>query len=182
MAEETKETCGCPDCETKAAEQKGTKSKASKKSSKEAELNNEIQRLKDELAAQKDVYLRVCAEYDNFRKRSAKEKSEIYNLAACKTVSELLPVLDNLERAVISGTEGADSGYNMIYTQFCELLNKLGVTEMGATGESFDPNLHMAVMHVDDPELEQNIVAEVFQKGYILGDKVVRPACVKVAN
>lgn len=170
-----------PDIAEETAPKKEPKTK-SKKSGKEAELLTKIEALEKEIAEQKDTYMRLYAEYDNFRKRSAKEKSETYSNAAAKTVCELLPVLDNLERAVASGGEGADAGYNMIYTQFKELLEKLGVKEMGAVGEKFDPNMHIAVMHIDDENLDENSIAQVFQKGYILGDKVVRPACVQVAN
>ena len=165
-----------------ATEKKEPKAKSKKQSGKEAALLSEIEALKKSAEEQKDTYLRLCAEYDNFRKRSAKEKSESYSNAVAKTVSELLPVLDNLERAVGASGEGADAGYSMIYTQFCELLEKLGIKEIAAAGEAFNPNLHIAVMHVDDESLPENSVAEVFQKGYVLGDKVVRPACVKVAN
>lgn len=167
-------------CDTAA--KKEPKAKGKKQSGKEAELLLEIETLKKSADEQKDTYLRLCAEYDNFRKRSAKEKTESYSNAVAKTVSELLPVLDNLERAVQASTDGADAGYSMIYTQFCEILEKLGVTEVAAQGEAFNPNLHIAVMHVDDDSLPENSIAEVFQKGYVLGDKVVRPACVKVAN
>lgn len=167
-------------CES--AEKKEPKAKAKKQSGKEDKLLSEIEALKKSAEAEKDTYLRLCAEYDNFRKRSAKEKSESYSNAVAKTVSELLPVLDNLERAVAASGDGADAGYNMIYTQFCEILEKLGVKEIAAANEPFNPNMHIAVMHIDDENLPENTVSEVFQKGYILGDKVVRPACVKVAN
>ena len=163
-----------------ATPKKEPKTKQSKKNGKEAELLAKIESLENEISEQKDTYMRLYAEYDNFRKRSAKEKSETYSNAAAKTISELLPVLDNLERAVTAN--GDDAGYNMIYTQFKELLEKLGVKEMGAAGEKFDPNMHVAVMHIDDENLPDSSIAEVFQKGFILGDKVVRPACVKVAN
>ncbi len=163
------------------APKKEPKTKA-KKNGKEAELLGKIEALEKEIAEQKDTYMRLYAEYDNFRKRSAKEKSETYSNAAAKTICELLPVLDNLERAVAANEDDADAGYNMIYTQFKELLEKLGVKEIGAVGEKFDPNMHIAVMHIDDKNLDENTIAQVFQKGYILGDKVVRPACAVVAN
>ena len=162
--------------ETEAAPKKETKSKTSKK---EAALLSEIETLKEEMAKEKDTYLRLCAEYDNFRKRTAKEKTDIYSNATAKVIEEILPVIDNFERAI---AQSDDQGFNMIYTQFCEVLTKIGVTEMKAQGEKFEPNLHIAVMHIDDESLEENIVVEVFQKGYTLGEKVIRPACVKVAN
>lgn len=162
--------------EKEAAPKKEPKAKASKK---EAALLSEIETLKEEMAKEKDTYLRLYAEYDNFRKRTAKEKTDIYSNATAKVVEEILPVIDNFERAI---AQSDDQGFNMIYTQFCEVLSKIGVTEMKAQGEKFDPNLHIAVMHVDDESLEENVVVEVFQKGYVLGDRVIRPACVKVAN
>ena len=162
--------------ETEAAPKKENKSKTSKK---EAALLSEIETLKEEMAKEKDTYLRLCAEYDNFRKRTAKEKADIYSNATSKVIEEILPVIDNFERAI---AQSDDQGFNMIYTQFCEVLSKIGVTEMKAQGEKFDPNLHIAVMHIDDDNFPDNTVVDVFQKGYMLGDKVVRPACVKVAN
>lgn len=165
------------------SEEKAPKKEAKAKTSKkEAALQAELQALKDELAAQKDAYLRLCAEYDNFRKRTAKEKTEIYSNATSKTLQELLPIIDNFDRAILAQGENVDQGFSMIYTQFIEILTKLGVSEMKAEGEKFDPNMHIAVMHIDDEAFGENTVAEVFQKGYTLGDKVIRPACVKVAN
>lgn len=158
------------------APKKEIKSKTSKK---EAALLSEIEALKEEMAKEKDTYLRLCAEYDNFRKRTAKEKTEIYSNASAKVIEQILPVIDNFERAI---SQSDDQGFNMIYTQFCEVLTKIGVTEMKAQGEKFDPSLHIAVMHIDDDSFEDNTVVEVFQKGYVLSEKVVRPACVKVAN
>lgn len=153
--------------------------KKSKTSKKEAALLSEIETLKEEMAKEKDTYLRLCAEYDNFRKRTAKEKADIYSNATAKVIEEILPVIDNFERAM---AQSDDQGFNMIYTQFCEVLSKIGVTEMKVQGEKFDPNLHIAVMHIDDDSFDDNVVVEVFQKGYVLGERVIRPACVKVAN
>ena len=153
-----------------------------KKSSKDAKYLEKIAELENELGAQKDTYLRLCAEYDNFRKRSAKEKTEIYSNATAKTVEALLPVVDNFDRAVISQGENVDEGLKMIHTQLCECLEKLGVSEMKLQGEKFDPNLSIAVMHIDDDAFGENVVVDILQKGYMLGDKVIRLACVKVAN
>ena len=167
----------------KSAEAEATKKEQKPKTSKkEAALQAELEALKEQLAAEKDTYLRLCAEYDNFRKRTAKEKDDIYSNATAKAVLELLPVIDNFERAVAAGGDSADQGFVMIYTQFKDYLTKLGVSEMAAEGEKFDPNLHIAVMHIEDDGIDENIVVEVFQKGYTLSDKVIRPACVKVAN
>ena len=131
-----------------------------------------------------DKYLRLAAEYDNYRKRTAKEKENIYGDAKADTIKPLLAVYDNLERGIAQYDE-ADvhrQGLELILRQFTETLTKLGVTEIEAKGQPFDPGLHNAVMHVEDEEAGENTVVEVFQKGFMLGDKVLRFAMVKVAN
>ena len=131
-----------------------------------------------------DKYLRLAAEYDNYRKRTAKEKESIYSDAKLDTVKPFLDVADNLDRAV-SQFEESDphrQGVEMICKQFAAVLEKLGVTEIEALGQPFDPEKHNAVMHIDDENLAENTVAEVFRKGYQMGDRVVRFAMVKVAN
>ena len=137
-----------------------------------------------ELAGANDRYLRLMAEYDNFRKRSQKEKESLYGDIKAAAVKEFLPVYDNLERALAAETadEAYRKGVEMIMAQFNKTLEKLGVTEIKSLGEKFDPNLHNAVMHVDDEEKGENEIVEVFQKGFMLGDKVIRFAMVKVAN
>lgn len=131
-----------------------------------------------------DKYLRLAAEYDNYRKRTTKEKENIYADAKMDTVKPFLEVADNLDRAVSQFEEGDGhkQGMELICKQFATVLEKLGVTEIPALGEAFDPERHNAVMHIEDEALGENTVAEVFQKGYQLGDKVVRFAMVKVAN
>ena len=131
------------------------------------------------LREQEDKYLRLLAEYDNYRKRSHKEKE-----SAWTTAKEFLPVYDNLERALKQETadEAYAKGVQMIMTQFKTTLEKLGIQEIPALGETFDPNLHNAVMHIDDESLGENVVAEVFQTGFQTGDKIIRHAMVKVAN
>ncbi|NLU24801.1 MAG: nucleotide exchange factor GrpE [Clostridiales bacterium] len=131
-----------------------------------------------------DKYLRLAAEYDNYRKRTAKEKEGIYDDAKVDTVKALLAVYDNLERGLQQFTEGDPhkQGMEMICKQFTEALSKLGVTEIEATDQPFNPDFHNAVMHVEDETLGENTVTEVFQKGFKLGDRVVRFAMVKVAN
>ena len=161
---------------------KEAKAKTNKKSDKEAQLNAQIEQLKSELEAQKDSYLRLCAEYDNFRKRTTKEKADIFTNATAKAAEELLPVIDNFDRAIAAQGENIDQGLSMIHAQFCEYLTRLGIAEMKADGENFDPTRHIAVMHIEDDSFEENQIAEVFQKGYTLGEKIIRPACVKVAN
>lgn len=138
----------------------------------------------DEVAALNDKYLRLCAEYDNFRKRSQREKENLYADIKADTVTKFLPVFDNLERALAQPTadEAYAKGVEMIMSQFKTTLEKCGVTEIEALGKTFDPNLHNAVMHVDDEEKGENEVVEVFQKGFMIGEKVVRFAMVKVAN
>ena len=131
-----------------------------------------------------DKYLRLAAEYDNYRKRTAKEKESIYGDAKADTIKPLLAVYDNLERGIAQYDE-ADvhrQGLELILRQFTEALTKLGVTEIEAKGQPFDPEKHNAVMHVEDEEAGENTVVEVFQKGFMLGDKVLRFAMVKVAN
>ena len=137
-----------------------------------------------ELAAMNDKYLRLCAEYDNFRKRSQKEKDAIYTDVRANTLISFLPVYDNLVRALNQPTEDEayKKGVEMIMSQFKATMEKLGVTEMDCLGQKFDPAFHNAVMHVDDEEKGENEIVEVFQQGFMLGDKVIRFAMVKVAN
>ena len=131
-----------------------------------------------------DKYLRLAAEYDNYRKRTAKEKESVYGDAKADTIKPLLAVYDNLERGIAQYDESDvhRQGLELILRQFTETLTKLGVTEIEAKGQPFDPGLHNAVMHVEDETAGENTVVEVFQKGFMLGDKVLRFAMVKVAN
>ncbi len=145
---------------------------------------SEEEKLKKELDETKDRYLRLMAEYDNFRKRSAKEKAEIYSDAAANTISQILPVYDNFERALASETseESYRQGVEMIFKQFSDMLAKLGVEILNPLGEEFNPDIANAVTQVSDESLGENVVAQVLQKGYKLGDKVIRYAMVSVAN
>ena len=140
--------------------------------------------LEGEKAALNDKFLRLAAEYENFRRRSQKEKEALYGDIKADTVTKFLPVYDNLERALRQGTEDEAyrKGVEMIMSQFNATLEKLGVTPIECLGEKFDPSLHNAVMHVDDGEKGENEIVEVFQKGFKMGDKVIRFAMVKVAN
>ena len=138
-----------------------------------------------QLESVKDQFVRLTAEYDNYRKRTAKEKDSLYQDAKADTIREFLAVYDNLERAV--STEGDEDsphkkGLEMIFHQYQEILKKLGVTEIEAQGAPFDPEKHNAVMHIDDENFGENVVSQVFQAGFMLGDKVIRFAMVKVAN
>ena len=137
------------------------------------------------LAAEQDKYLRLAAEYDNYRKRTAKEKESLYTDAKIDTVNALLGVYDNLERGIAQyGDEESThrKGLEMVFNQFKESLKKLGVETMDAVGQPFDPEKHNAVMHIEDESYGENTVAEVLQQGFTLGDKVLRFAIVKVAN
>ena len=137
------------------------------------------------LAAEQDKYLRLAAEYDNYRKRTAKEKESLYDDAKIDTVKALLGVYDNLERGIAQyGDEESPhrKGLEMVFNQFKESLRKLGVETMDAVGQPFDPEKHNAVMHIEDESYGENTVAEVLQQGFTLGDKVLRFAIVKVAN
>lgn len=145
----------------------------------------EAERLALELADEKDKCLRVMAEYDNFRKRSQKERENIYSDVRGDTLLKFLPVYDNLERALKQETadEAYYKGVEMIMAQFIEIMTALGVTEIkAAAGEKFNPELHNAVMHVEDEALGEGEIVEEFQKGFKLGDKVLRFSVVKVAN
>ncbi|MBR4622442.1 MAG: nucleotide exchange factor GrpE [Ruminococcus sp.] len=145
---------------------------------------SEEEKLRAQLDELNDKYLRLMAEYDNFRKRSARERLELSASVKGDTVADILPLIDNFERAL--GTETADtaykSGVEMIFKQFTDMLTKLGVKAMELEGTEFDPNTAMAVSSVEDEELGENTVAQVLQKGYTLGDKVIRHAMVIVAN
>ena len=149
----------------------------------EAEASQEEQ-LRATLQEQEDKYLRLLAEYDNYRKRSQKEKETAWSTAKAETIKEILPVYDNLDRALQQETadEAYAKGVQMTMTQLRTVLEKLGVQEIPALGQTFDPNLHTAVMHMEDESAGENTVVEVFQAGFILDDKVIRHAMVKVAN
>lgn len=144
----------------------------------------ELDALRKALADKEDQYLRLAAEYDNFRKRSQKEKEGLYQGAKSDAVAAFLPVYDNLDRALKQETadEAYKKGVEMTMTGLKDILSKLGVEEIPALGETFDPALHNAVMHVEDESAGENTVVDVFQAGFKLGDKVIRFAMVKVAN
>ncbi len=167
--------------ENKKEDKKEKKQKKESKKDREAELKETAEKL---IQAEKEKYLRLCAEYDNFRKRSQRERDTLYTDIKADTLLKFLPVYDNLERALATPTEDEAyrRGVEMIMTQFCATMQKLGITEIEALGQKFDPNVHNAVMHVEDEAFGENEVVEVFQKGFMLNDKVIRFAMVKVAN
>ena len=146
----------------------------------------EIEELKAKLAEEQDKYMRLYAEYDNFRRRSAKEREGVYSDAYCDALQNILPIIDNLERATQYSSADPDSpmakGIDLTIKSCVEALNKMGVYEIEALGKQFDPNFHNAVMHVDDDAVGENEIVEVFMKGYVKGDKVLRFSMVKVAN
>jgi len=143
------------------------------------------EKLTEELAAEHDRLLRVMAEYDNFRKRSQKEKEQAYGDTKAATIAEFLPVYDNFVRAMNAEATDLDSfkkGIEMIFNQYGETFKKLGVESFGEKGEEFNPNIHNAVIHGEDEELPENSISDVFSTGYKMGDRVIRPAVVKVVN
>ena len=149
-------------------------------------LEADIQALQSQLAEEQDKYMRLYAEYDNFRRRSAKEREGIYADAYSDALSQILPIIDNLERAAQYSAEDPESpmakGIELTIKSCVEALNKMGVYEIEALGKTFDPNFHNAVMHIDDDAYGENEIVEVFMKGYIKGEKVLRFSMVKVAN
>ncbi len=171
--------------ETKAAETE------EKTEAEETEVNEETgiseaeEELRKQVADLNDRYVRLFAEYDNFRKRTADEKSALYNQAVADSYAALFPILDNFERAfenTEASPEDFKKGVEMIYSQVKDIFTKAGMEEFGEPGDTFDPNIHNAVMHLEDPEKGENEIVAVFQKGYKLGDRVVRHAMVQVAN
>ena len=179
-AEEPKVAAGAG-VDGKTAELKNEKKKLKKLEAEAAELKKQLEAAKAETAEANDKYLRMMAEYDNFRKRSAKEKDGVYADAYSDCIGNLLPVLDNLERASASDhLDGVKKGLEMTVKAFRDALEKMGVDEVET--KTFDPNLHNAVMHVEDDSKGESEIVEVFQKGYRKGDKIIRYAMVKVAN
>ena len=171
--------------EANKAEEKPSGKKQDKKESKGAgEKKEEQSSPAEELKGANDRYLRLLAEYDNYRKRSQKEKDSLYADIKSDTVAKFLPVYDTLVRALAQSTEDEAyrRGVEMIMTQFNTTLEKLGATKIECLGQKFDPSLHNAVMHVEDEEKSENEIVEVFQDGFMMGEKVIRFAMVKVAN
>lgn len=146
-------------------------------------IKKQTKKLQEELDTTKDTLLRLRAEYDNYRRRSIKEKEGIYSDAYVDVIKEILPIIDNLERAMAAdgALEDLKKGIEMTMKGCQDAFSKLGIEEIDATGE-FDPNLHNAVMHIEDDNLDKNVIAEVFQKGYKKDEKIIRHTMVKVAN
>ncbi len=152
----------------------------------EESKNQELESVKKELMDYKERYLRLNAEFQNFRKRTEKEKSDIYKFSSEKIIIDILPIIDNLERALESSSENNDKGIKegieMVYKQFNDVLKKHGVDEIESIGMEFDPMLHHAVMQEESEDKEANTIIEVFQKGYKIDSKVIRPSMVKVVK
>ena len=144
----------------------------------------EVNPWEEKYNAERDAHLRVAAEFDNFRKRTVKEKEASYGNGKADAVAKMLPVYDNLERALNQACEDAayKKGVEMTMNELVKIFTSLGVEIFGNVGDAFDPNLHNAVMHIDSEELGENVIAQVFQKGFKIGEKVVRFAMVQVAN
>ena len=182
---ETPETEPVPEPQPEGEKAAKGKKKKEKGITFTREQVEQMEQAAKQLETMKDQFARLAAEYDNYRKRTAKEKETLYQDAKADTIKEFLAVYDNLERAA-AAPGGEDDphkkGLEMIFTQYKELLKKLGVSEIEAQGQPFDPERHEAVMHVDDENLGENQVAQVFQTGFALGGKVIRHAVVQVAN
>lgn len=158
---------------------------AEEKKTKKSKKDIEIENLKAELESKNDLLLRTAAEFDNFKKRTERERLTVAEFAKANVIKELLPILDNIDRAsALEDKESPDyiKGIEMIVKQFESLGEKLNICEVAKVGDAFDPNLHEAVMHIEDENLGENVIADVLQKGYKIGDTVIRPAMVKVAN
>ena len=165
------------------ADAENTAHKEKKVSKKEKELLSRIEKLTEACEEKDDKYLRLAAEYDNFRRRSREEKDATYENAVADTVNELLPIIDNLERAASFGEDSSlKDGLVMIFKSVEAAFGKLGVEAYGAPGDKFDPNLHNAVMHEENSDFGEGEIVDVFQKGYKKGNKIIRFAMVKTAN
>ncbi|MGM9523016.1 MAG: nucleotide exchange factor GrpE [Faecousia sp.] len=170
---------------TEPAAQTEQQEKASDKSEKKKKAEpTEPEKAKEAQAKEHEQYLRLAAEYDNFRKRTQREKDGIYQDAVADTAKKFLPVYDNLERALKNETadEAYKKGVEMTMNELVKIMNGIGINAFGEAGEAFDPQRHNAVMHIEDESLGENVIAEVFQTGFVMGEKVIRFAMVKVAN
>ena len=176
MAEEIKKE--------ETAKENKAEAKTEEKAAKKPRKNAEVERLKTELDALNDRLLRTAAEFDNFKKRTEREKLTVAEFSKAQVMKNLLPILDNADRAAEfeHGTEQYNKGIEMIVKQLNDLSSKLGLIELGVVGEEFNPEIHEAIMHIEDESLGENTVAAVMQKGYKFGDTVIRPAMVQVAN
>lgn len=183
--QEEQEKTSCPDQPQEVTEEYRQEEPAEETYTVTREQMEKMEKLAGQLATLNDQHLRLAAEYDNYRKRTTREKETIYQDAKMDTIAKFLEVYDNLERAVTQAGDDDNvhkKGMEMIFHQLQGILEKLGVTVIDPAGQPFDPERHNAVMHVDDENLGENVVAQVFQKGFLLGDRVIRFATVQVAN
>lgn len=174
-----------PEVKESESEEKAAKPEVKEKKERKSKTQAELEKVKAELESKNDLLLRTAAEFDNFKKRTERERLTVAEFAKANIIKELLPILDNIDRAEsLEDKSGEDyiKGIEMIVKQFCSLSEKLGIAELAQVGDNFDPNCHEAVMHIEDEALGENVIAEVLQKGYKIGDTVIRPAMVKVAN
>lgn len=178
-AQTVQETVQSPDTPQEAESQDSAQAEEAP-----APEKTEEEKLQEQIEILNDRLLRTAAEYDNFRRRSQREKDEIYPRATVAAVAQFVPVLDNFERALSTpcADEEFKKGVEMIHQSFQDALKKLGIDEFAQAGDPFDPEMHNAVMHIEDSSLDSSVIVEVFQKGYRLGDRVIRHAMVKVAN
>ena len=167
--------------DTDVKQQEASNEKPEKKKNKK---DLEIEALKQELEQKNDLLLRTAAEFDNFKKRTEREKASVAEFAKAGLIKQLLPILDNIDRASLVEKDTPDyiKGIEMIVKQFEGIAANLGITEVAQVGDTFNPEMHEAVMHVEDETLGENVIADVLQKGYKIGDTVIRAAMVKVAN
>ncbi len=170
--------------ETKVEIPDNENEKQETKQKKKSKASAEVEKLKAELDAKNDLLLRTAAEFDNFKKRTEREKLSIAEFAKAGLIKQLLPILDNIDRAELSvkGSDDYIKGIEMIVKQFNSVTANLGIEEIAKVGDSFNPEFHEAVMHIEDESLAENTIAEVLQKGYKIGSTVIRPAMVSVAN
>lgn len=167
-----------------AEKKKDTAETKEKKSKKSAANDEQLKKLQEELQQQKDLLLRTAAEFDNFKRRTEKERLAAAEFTSANLLKKLLPVFDNVDRANAADKDSADyaKGVEMIVKMLTDVVKDLGLIELGAVGETFDPQYHEAVMHIEDENLGENVISNVLQKGYKIGDTVIRPAMVQVAN
>lgn len=178
MAEENKTTA-------EAAEEVKETATEPKKKEKKTKANAEVEKLKTELESKNDLLLRTAAEFDNFKKRTERERASIAEFAKANVIKELLPILDNIDRAALMEDKTSPDyikGIELIVKQFETLAGNLGIVEVAKVGDTFDPTMHEAVMHIEDENLGENVISQVLQKGFKIGDTVIRPAMVQVAN
>ena len=170
--------------ENKTVETAEAEAPKKEKKAKTSKKNEEIAKLQEALENEHNLLLRTAAEFDNYKKRTEREKLSVAEFAKANLLKQLLPVLDNIDRAAAADSENADyiKGIELIIKQLLSLKEKLEIKELAAVGDTFNPEYHEAVMHIDDESLAENVIAAVLQQGYKIGDTVIRPAMVQVAN